>query len=284
MANIKISELNELTKSNEAYDDYLPIVDTSANETKKISVENLIANNVYLLAVVKANGQVPTPVAGAKYYNEVQNKIYYAPDDEHWYEYGTPVEGIFYIVLGEKGNYAYDSENETLVSVGGGSGSEIVIGDEEPTEDTKMIIDTDAFDPQYSDITDEYSEANNKAYSCGYINNMSGNIVYGTINSSTTVANNTIEISGNISLTPGTYIIEGTLNLFSTTGTRWINLAIGTNAFAQAYIEGVYGSVIGIIHLDNNATVNLQIANYTGSTITYTPHSSDKLVAVKISN
>lgn len=170
MANIKISELNELTKSQIAYDDYIPVVDSSASETKKISVENLTANNVYLLAVVKPNGQVPTPVAGAKYYNELRNKIYYAPDDEHWYEYGTPVEGIFYVVLGEKGNYAYDSENETLVSVGGGSGSEIVIGDEEPTEDTKMIIDTDAFDPQYSDITDEYSEASNKAYSCDYIN------------------------------------------------------------------------------------------------------------------
>lgn len=172
MANVKISELNEITKSQTAYDDYLPIVDSSANETKKISVENLTANNVYLLAIVKAGEQFPEPVIGAKVYLEGANKIYHSHDGEHWTVEGTPIEGIFYIVLGEKGNYAYDSENETLVSVGGGSGSEIVVGDEEPTEDTKMIIDTDAFDPQYSDITDEYSEASNMAYSCNYVNNV----------------------------------------------------------------------------------------------------------------
>lgn len=40
MANIKISELNELTSV--ASNDVLPIVDTSLNETKKVSVETLI--------------------------------------------------------------------------------------------------------------------------------------------------------------------------------------------------------------------------------------------------
>lgn len=40
MANVKISELNELTEK--ALDDYLPIVDTSADETKKIATQTLL--------------------------------------------------------------------------------------------------------------------------------------------------------------------------------------------------------------------------------------------------
>ena len=40
MANIKISELNELTTK--ADNDYIPIVDSSADETKKISIDNLM--------------------------------------------------------------------------------------------------------------------------------------------------------------------------------------------------------------------------------------------------
>ena len=42
MANIKISELNELTTK--ADNDYIPIVDTSATETKKINIPNLLLN------------------------------------------------------------------------------------------------------------------------------------------------------------------------------------------------------------------------------------------------
>lgn len=44
MANIKISELNELSTG--ADNDYLPIVDSSENETKKISLENLKEYNI----------------------------------------------------------------------------------------------------------------------------------------------------------------------------------------------------------------------------------------------
>jgi len=41
MANIKISELNELIPSQISTNDVLPIVDVSADETKKITLENL---------------------------------------------------------------------------------------------------------------------------------------------------------------------------------------------------------------------------------------------------
>jgi hypothetical protein len=49
MANIKISELNELTQKEN--NDFLPIVDSSANETKKISVGNLTPSNDKLVHV-----------------------------------------------------------------------------------------------------------------------------------------------------------------------------------------------------------------------------------------
>ena len=170
MANIKISELSELTKK--AYDDYLPIVDSSASETKKISVKDLTSSNVELLAV---SDTAPSECStGDKYYNTETGLIYTATATDTWGTVGEePIEDILYVVFSEKNTYAWNGTD--MLSVGGGSGSEIVIGDEEPTEDTKMIIDTDAFNPQYSDITDEYSEANNKAYSCNYVN---GKVLY----------------------------------------------------------------------------------------------------------
>lgn len=145
MANIKISELNELTKSQTAYDDYLAIVDTSADETKKISVENLIASNVELLAVVEQGEPEPEPIQGARYYSKGANLIFYAYDDEHWGRPQTPIAGIFYVVISEQTTYTYDEENETLVSVGGGSGGgeTLPIGTvlEFPTTDSTKVPD-----------------------------------------------------------------------------------------------------------------------------------------------
>ena len=159
MANVKISELNELTKSNEAYNDYLPIVDTSANETKKISVESLIASNVELLAVVPVGGTAPEPdTPGTKYYSVNTNKIYTATSGETWDTPETPIAGIFYIVISEKTTYTYDEENETLISVGGGGGSQVVVYPDTPTEDTKLYIEESDLDFQGLDtLEDIYS-------------------------------------------------------------------------------------------------------------------------------
>ena len=146
MANVKISELNELLKANKAYDDYLPIVDTSTNETKKISIESLSASNVELLAVLEEGQLFPEPVQGARCYSKTNNKIYYAYDDEHWSNPQTPIAGIFYVVLEERTTYTYDEENETLVSVGGGGGNQVVVYPDEPTEDTKLYIEESDLD------------------------------------------------------------------------------------------------------------------------------------------
>lgn len=121
MASIKISELSSLTQKD--YNDVIPIVDTSANETKKVSIETLIDNNVKLLTV---SDEAPSsPTQGDKYYNTTNNKIYTYVGGNEWYDNGTPKQGILYIVFDEQTTYAYNGT--TLVSVGGGQGSMMVV-------------------------------------------------------------------------------------------------------------------------------------------------------------
>lgn len=137
MANIKISELNSLSKK--ASNDVLPIVDVSADETKKIKIEDLLDKNVSLIAV---SDTAPAECStGDKYFNTTTNLIYTAVDTDTWSETGEePIEGIFYVVFNEQSSYAYNGT--TLVSVGGGT-EDIIISDEEPTtDDWKIWIDS----------------------------------------------------------------------------------------------------------------------------------------------
>ena len=178
MANIKISELNELTKSQRAYNDYLAIVDSSANETKKISLENIMQNNIQLLAVTDT---APSECnIGDKYYNTETGLIYTAIEEDTWGTIGeTPITDILYIVLEERTSYTYDGTD--LVSVGGGAGSSVVVEPEEATEDTKLIIEEEDLDFTGLEISNEYNNANNMAYSCDYINeelNNTNKIIY----------------------------------------------------------------------------------------------------------
>lgn len=165
MANIKISELNELT--NIATDDLLPIVDTSVNETKKVQLKNVL--NVELIAI---SDTAPAEcLAGDKYYNTEDNKIYTAIATDTWGTIGeTPVKGVFYIVFNEQSSYSYDGS--TLISVGGGT-EDIVISDTEPTEEgVKLWIDTGEIGSQVSEITNEYSTSTGLGYSANYTNNL----------------------------------------------------------------------------------------------------------------
>lgn len=144
------------------------------NDTDMNMIKNVVNNNETKVLLAVSSSAPATCDTGDIYFNTTDNLIYTATATNTWGATGVaPTENTIYIEFTNQTLYAYDGT--TLVSVGGGSGSEIVIGDEEPTEDTKMIIDTDAFDPQYSDITDEYSEASNKAYSCDYVN---GKVLY----------------------------------------------------------------------------------------------------------
>ena len=116
MANIKISELNELETKHR--DDLLPIVNSSNNETEKIKVENLINENVKLIAV---SSTAPSECSlGDKYFNTTSKKIYTAIANNTWSSTGeNAVEGILYIVFSEQSTYAYNGT--TLVSVGSGN-------------------------------------------------------------------------------------------------------------------------------------------------------------------
>ena len=139
MANIKISELNALTER--ADNDLLAIVDTSADETKKIQVSDLVNKNIELIAV---SDTAPSECSiGDKYYNTTDKEIYTATGTNTWSETGTtPISGILYIVYNEQASYSWDGTD--LVSVGGGK-EDIVIDDEEPTDpDIKLWIDTSA--------------------------------------------------------------------------------------------------------------------------------------------
>lgn len=166
MANIKISELNELSKVDRT--DILPIVDVSANETKKVLVDNLIEKNIELLAI---SDTVPSEFEdGDKYYNTSTKKIYTAVDGS-WSETGeTPLDGLFYILFNEQSSYAWNGSD--LVSVGGGK-EDIVISDTEPTDpDVKLWIDTGEVGESFTEITNEYSTSTGKGYSASYINNL----------------------------------------------------------------------------------------------------------------
>ena len=157
MANIKISELNSLT--DKAYDDLIPIVDSSANETKKISIDKLVDNNVELIAV---SNDAPSECSiGDKYYNKTTNKIYTATGTDTWGTTGEDaIEGILYIVFEEQTTYAYDGE--TLVSVGGGAGT--YVGDVPPEEPKENDLWVDTNDEEHlAEVDDEVSTTSTNA-------------------------------------------------------------------------------------------------------------------------
>ena len=167
MANIKITELNEtLTKTN---NDVLPIVDITANETKKIKIENLLDKNIELLAV---SDTAPSECnTGDKYYNTSTKLVYTATAQDTWSDTGTtPISGILYIVYNDQASYSWDGTD--LVSVGGGK-EDIVIDDTEPTDpDVKLWIDTGEIENAGSELIDSYEETTRKGYTARYVNHI----------------------------------------------------------------------------------------------------------------
>jgi hypothetical protein len=112
---------------------------------------------------------------GDKYYDETTGKIYTATGHNTWGTTGEdPETGSFYIVFATQNVYTYDGQD--LVSVGGGAGGQIAISETEPTEEEILWInpeDTPA--GSLNPITNTYSEATDKGYSCNYTN---GDVLY----------------------------------------------------------------------------------------------------------
>lgn len=167
--------------------------DTELNAENMNHIEDGIANayNVVLLAV---SDTAPSECSeGDKYFNTDSNKIYTATGTNTWGSTGEdPIEDILYVVFETQTSYTYDADNETLISVGGGGGGGIVVEPDEPTEDTKLIIEESDLDFQGLEIVNEYNTADNMTYSCAYIN---GTVLYE--NASGTSSN--IELNGDIS-------------------------------------------------------------------------------------
>lgn len=227
MGNIKISDLPLLTKKD--YQDFVPIVDVSAGETKKITFKDLTASNVELLAVSE---EAPLECnEGDKYYNTEDKLIYTATDTDTWGEIGEePIEDILYVVFSEKNTYAWNGED--MLSVGGGSGSEIVIEPDEPTEDTKLIIEDEDLDFQGLELSNEYIDTDNMAYSCSYIN---GTILF---ESETTGGE-----SGDIT--------------FNDSSTNYRKIEIEYTDWDQNIYEG-----IKTIYEPNGKSINLEVTRY----------------------
>lgn len=152
------------------------VQDTDMNEIKNVVNSN---ETKELLAVTDtAPAQCST---GDKYFNTSTKKIYTATATNTWGTTGVnPTRNTIYLEFTTQTAYAYDGD--TLVSVGGGTGSEdlIVVGTDEPTEDTKLYIESTDLDFQGLEIANSYNTANNVAYSCAYINWKLAGTVTGT--------------------------------------------------------------------------------------------------------
>lgn len=211
MANIKISELNELLEGDRAYDDYLPIVDSSANETKKVSVKNLIPNNVELIAVTDT---APTSFgAGDKYYNTTTNRIYTARSGE-WISPEEPIKGILYVILEDQNTFAYDEYNETLVSIGSASGSVV-------NNYSTSTIEGYSCNYINNTIVNAYSGSQNNTYSCDYVNNL---------NNKTISCVNAVAYADQVITNAGTTITDMTTTVTTTGKPLVVNFSVPVKA------------------------------------------------------
>lgn len=148
-------------------------LDADTFNTMQDNIEDAIkeVQNVELIAISDVEPSECT--TGDKYYNTEDNLIYTAIATDTWSEDGEqPIKGIFYILFSEQSSYSYDGT--TLVSVGGGT-EDIVISDEEPTEEgVKIWIDTGEISNRASEITNSYSTSTGIGYSANYVNSITG--------------------------------------------------------------------------------------------------------------
>lgn len=214
--------------------DQAPAID--ATNLNKIETGIAESRNVALLAV---DSTAPEHCSeGDLYYNTTTKKIYEAIDTDVWDSTGVdPIGDILYIIFSTKTTYSYDGTD--LVSVGGG-GAEVSVSTTQPTEDEILWINPDdvpsgALNP----ITNDYSVAQDKAYSCKYINDLTtypstsaGEIVIGQTTDGTPVYRKTIYITQQNQT-------HGISNLFAVISTNAI-----LNNFDYGWVNVSYDVVI----------------------------------------
>ena len=127
------------------------VQDTDMNEIKNVVNSN---ETKELLAVTDtAPAQCST---GDKYFNTTTKLIYTATATNTWGSTGiAPTENTIYVEFATQTAYAYDGTD--LISVGGGAGGSVTVAPDEPTEDTKLYIESTDLDFQGEIVDDIYS-------------------------------------------------------------------------------------------------------------------------------
>ena len=198
------------------------------NDETEVNAENMnhIENGIegsYNITLLAVSDVEPTECeVGDKYYNTEDKVIYTATATDTWGSIGeTPISDTLYVVFDEKNTYAWD--NTDLVSVGGGSGSEIVIEPDEPTEDTKLIIEESDLDFQGLPIKNEKDNSTDATYSCDFVNSYVGDLIKSQ------------EFSRTISQSANTidyWTLSPTINV--PTGYVFAGITVGTGASGKA--------------------------------------------------
>lgn len=140
--------------------------DIDMNEIKEVVNNN--ETKILLAVVDTAPAQCST---GDMYFNTTSKKIFTATGTDTWGNTGEdPTENTLYVVISTQTTYIYDGD--TLVSVGGGTGSSdiIMVDPDTPVQDTKLYIESTDLDFQGLEISNTYTTGNNVAYSADYVN------------------------------------------------------------------------------------------------------------------
>lgn len=142
------------------------------NEIKNVVNEN---ENKTLISISSiAPSQCTT---GDLYFNTTSKKIFTATATDTWSSTGEdPTENTLYLY----DNTIYSYDGTTLVAVGGGI--EIAISTTQPSGDEVVWINpSEIVNPSSIFVSNEYSTANDKSYSCEYINDLAiGGYTYST--------------------------------------------------------------------------------------------------------
>lgn len=133
--------------------------DVDMNEIKQVVNDN--ETKILLDVTDTAPAECST---GDMYFDTTDNLIYTATATDTWGSTGVaPTENTIYVVLTTQTSYMYDGN--TLVSVGGGSGSSelIMVDPDVATADTKLYIESTDLDGQYLPVDEDiYSTTETK--------------------------------------------------------------------------------------------------------------------------
>ena len=141
------------------------------NATDMNEIKNVVNSNetkVLLAVTDTAPAQCST---GDMYYDTTDDLIYTATGTNTWSSTGVaPTENTIYVVYDTQTAYAYDGN--TLISVGGGTGSSdiVMVYPDTATAETKLYIDEEDLSYQGLEIANSYNTSNSMAYSCDYLN------------------------------------------------------------------------------------------------------------------